>query len=81
MLEEQPLPLRGRYLLVARIERSEMRGAVFPDVASLHPGYGFARVARQHRAHGLNQLVLGHRELRRTALAPFLVRRDVGGRA
>src|SRR5712691_7700433 len=33
-------------------------------------------VALQHLAHGVDQLLLRHRELRRPALAPFLIGRD-----
>src|SRR5712691_11984024 len=36
-------------------------------------------VALQHLAHGVDQLLLRHRELRRPALAPFLVRGDRRG--
>src|SRR5262249_8272538 len=36
----------------------------------------FHAVAGEHFAHGLDQLLRRHRELRRPALAPFLVRGD-----
>jgi hypothetical protein len=41
---------RSRFKLVAWMKRSEIRGSrnaekVFPDCASLHPGYGLLRIA------------------------------------